>query len=65
MENFYTRKFSETDEMSWLKDERIAYVFYSIEEREINGGVDDLRTLYPKLEQVYAEKNTRIYKTPQ
>jgi len=64
MENFYNRRLPEVDEMAWIKSQNISYIFYGYEERDINSGVEDLRTLYPELEQVYETKTIRIYKAP-
>lgn len=58
MEKFYRGQMT----INWLKDQQISYIFYGFEEREINGGSADLRSLYPGLEQVYESANVRIYK---
>ena len=63
METFYRRGLTQEEGLSWLKAQNISYVFYGFEEREINGGVSDLRSLYPDLAQVYESPNVRIYKT--
>ena len=60
MENVYRGKAT----IAWLKQQNISYVFYGFEEREINGGAADLRSLYPQLTQVYESANVRIYKAP-
>jgi hypothetical protein len=67
VEFFYTRyngKLTPVEGLKWLRDEHISYVLYGFEEREINGGMVDLRELYPALEQVYESPNVRIYKVP-
>lgn len=60
MEQFYRGKMP----ITWLKEQRISYVFYGFEERDINGGDSDLKKIYPDLEQVYESANVRIYKIP-
>lgn len=65
MGNFYTRHLSLEEEMEFLKNSGASYVFYGPEEFEVSGGVEDLRTLYPALAQVYQSPMVRIYKTPQ
>jgi hypothetical protein len=62
--NFYTRRLSLEEEMAFLKVSGASYVFYGPEEYEISGGVEDLKTLYPDLTQVYQNTMVRIYKTP-
>lgn len=62
--NFYRRQLSPQEEMAWIKSQNISYVFYGFEEREINGGAPDLRSLYPVLDQVYESANVRIYRVP-
>lgn len=63
--NFYRRHLPLEEEMEFLNNSRASYVFYGPEEFEISGGVEDLRTLYPALVQVYQSPMVRIYKTPQ
>lgn len=62
--NFYTRRLSLEEEMAFLKSSGASYVFYGPEEYEISGGVEDLKTLYPELTQVYQNTMVRIYKAP-
>jgi hypothetical protein len=64
MQNFYNNRLGEETEMNWIKDQKIDYIFYSFEERDLNGGIDDLRTYYPTLTIVYDTPTVRIYKTP-
>ena len=60
MESFYNRRLP----LSWAKSQGISYIFYGFEERDIAGGVEDLRTFYPELVQTYATQNVKIYKVP-
>lgn len=62
-ENFYRRRLTVEEELAWLREQQISYIFYGFEERDMNGkGVADLRTFYPTLEQVYESSNVKIYK---
>ncbi len=62
--NFYVQRLPVEEEMTFLKGTGASYVFYGPEEYEISGGVEDLKTLYPALSQVYQNTLVRIYKTP-
>lgn len=62
--NFYQHHLTTAEEMAFLKDAQIDYIFYGPEEQEISGWVDDLRTSYPALTQVYMNTMVKIYKTP-
>jgi hypothetical protein len=64
MENFYRKRLSLEEEMGFLKTANISYVFYGPEEQDIAGGVEDLRTLYPALIEVFKNSMVRIYKAP-
>jgi len=59
--NFYVKRLTLAEEMGWITSQHINYIFYGPEEQEISGGVDDLRTMYPALTQVFQNQTVRIY----
>jgi hypothetical protein len=63
-DNFYKEHLSVPEELAFLKDANVSYIFYGPEEYEMSGAVEDLRTLYPMLTQVYQTPLVRIYKAP-
>lgn len=62
--NFYVRRLPIQEELAWIKQQGIGYIVYGPEEMEMNGGITDLKELYPSLEQVYENTYFRIYKAP-
>jgi hypothetical protein len=64
VDNFYKKHLTLSEEMAWLREVNISYIFYGPEESDLSGGVEDLKTLYPDLTEVYKNAMVRIYKVP-
>lgn len=62
--NFYQQHLTVAEELAYIKASGIDYIFYGPEEYELGGGIEDLRTRYPQLVEVYRNPMVRIYKTP-
>lgn len=59
--HFFRGEMSPHDAYVWLTKEGISYVFYGPQERE-DGGGEDLKALYPFLEDQYRNTYVRIYR---
>ena len=62
--NFYRNRLSEKEEMAWVTSQGIDYIFYGPEERDIAGGLSDLRSHYPQLKAIYDADSVTIYQVP-
>jgi len=57
---FFSGKMTETESREFLKKERINYIFFGPQEREV-GGLTDLSLVYPFLRPVYKNNQVVIY----
>ncbi|MCJ7740323.1 hypothetical protein MUP32_03315 [Candidatus Microgenomates bacterium] len=57
---FFSGKMTETESREFLKKERISYIFFGPQEREV-GGLTDLSSAYPFLRPVYKNNQLIIY----
>ena len=49
------------DAISWIQSRGVEYIFYGPEERELAGGITDLRVVYPQLREVFSQNGVSIY----
>ena len=59
--SFYKGEMKQEEAKNWLNQERISYIFFGPQEKEL-GGVADLAEKYSFLTQVYSNKQVVIYK---
>lgn len=60
---FYSNTMTTDQAKQWLLEEKLSYVFFGPEEKEDSGGkLDDLRNVYPFLDEIYQNTHVRIYK---
>ena len=63
IKEFFAGRMSIDKARTWVEESRITYIFFGPQERE-DGGIQDLRTIYPFIEEVYRNNRVIVYTLP-